>query len=173
MIPINDYSNRKKQNEMNFAVREAVHEDFAEVNKLIYEVHQLHRKNRPDVYLDLENPLKREEFDTLLSSGNTKLFVVQNEDSKEIVAYSQLQIMKTQNPIYIPKTYVYIDGFCVKSSCKRSGVGKLLFRFVVEYAKAQNAASLQLTVWEFNQDAIRFYEAMGMSTRNRHMELGL
>ena len=38
---------------------------------------------------------------------------------------------------------------------------------------SEGASSLQLSVWEFNQDAINFYEAVGMSMRNRKMELNL
>ena len=79
--------------------------------------------------------------------------------------------MNTQNPIYIPRTFVYVDDFCVKSNFKRNGIGKLLFSHIVDYAKAESATSLQLNVWEFNQDAIKFYEQLGMSTRNRRMEI--
>jgi diamine N-acetyltransferase len=32
---------------------------------------------------------------------------------------------------------------------------------------------MQLTVWEFNKNAIKFYESLGMSTMNRRMELKL
>lgn len=33
------------------------------------------------------------------------------------------------------------------------------------------AQSLQLTVWEFNKDALAFYTSLGMHTRNRRLEL--
>ena len=49
----------------------------------------------------------------------------------------------------------------------------MLFNYIVEYSKAVSASSLQLVVWEFNKDAMEFYEAMGMSTRYRKMELNL
>jgi len=48
-----------------------------------------------------------------------------------------------------------------------------LFEHVVNYAKAETASSLQLVVWEFNSAAIKFYEALGMTTRNRRLELNL
>ena len=158
---------------MNLKIREAISDDYTEVCKLIVEVHKLHLKSRPNVYLDINNPLEKEYFDGLLSSGNTKLFIVENDDNKELVAYSIIQIMNTKNPIYIPRTFAYIDDFCIKSKFKRTGIGRLLFNHIVEYAKAENATSLQLNVWEFNEDAIKFYETMGMCTRNRRMEVNL
>lgn len=75
--------------------------------------------------------------------------------------------------ILIPSKFAYIDDFCVKSIYQKKGIGRLLFNHVVDYAKTEGASSIQLTVWEFNENAIKFYESLGMSTRNRRMELNL
>ena len=158
---------------MNFKMREANNSDYTELFKLAAEVYKLHLKNRPDVYLNIGSPMPKEYFDELLSSDNSKVFVAQNIDNKELAAYSVMQIMTTKNPMYIQKKFVFIDDYCVKSNYKRNGIGRLLFNYIKEYAKTADAASLQLNVWEFNKDAIKFYEAMGMSTRNRRMELNL
>ncbi|WP_202127811.1 GNAT family N-acetyltransferase [Clostridium sp. C2-6-12] len=158
---------------MNFIIRKANSNDYMEVCKLTIEVHKLHLKNRPDVYLDIENPLETNHFYDLLNSDNTKLFVVENKDNKELVAYSIIQVMNTKSPIYIPKRFIYIDDFCVKSNYKRNGIGRLLFNYIIDYSKSEKATSLQLNVWEFNQEAIKFYENMGMSTRNRRMEFDI
>ena len=40
-----------------------------------------------------------------------------------------------------------------------------------EYAKEKNCGFLMLNVWEFNENAVAFYEKYGFSTRTRHMEL--
>ena len=72
-----------------------------------------------------------------------------------------------------PSTIAYIDDFCISSSYQHQGYGAQLFDYLKEYAKEQGATSLQLTVWEFNEPAIAFYEKMGMSTRNRRLELPL
>jgi ribosomal protein S18 acetylase RimI-like enzyme len=110
----------------------------------------------------------------LLNSSDTKLFVVENIDNKNLGVYCIVRIMTTSClPIIIQNRFVYIDNFCVKDSYKRNGVGKLLFQYIVDYAKSEGASSLQLSVWKFNQDAVNFYKAMGMSMRNRKMELNL
>jgi len=158
---------------MNLKIREAKSNDYAEVCKLTMEVYKLHLENRPDVYLDIANPLEKESYDELLSLSNVKLFIVENDDNKKLIAYSVIQIMTTKNPIYISQAFVYIDDFCVKSNFKRIGIGRLLFSHIVDYAKVENATSLQLNAWEFNKEAVKFYEAMGMSTRNRRMEINL
>jgi len=128
---------------MNLKIREANSNDYIEVCKLNLDVHKLHLENRPDVYLDIKNPLEKEYFDDLLDSINTKLFIVENDDNKELVAYSIIQIMTTKNPIYIQNTFIYIDDFCVKSNVKRIGIGRLLFNHIVDYAKADVETKLQ------------------------------
>jgi len=159
---------------MNLKIREANMKDYIELNALVAEVHKLHVKNRPDVYVDVDIPLGEDYLQKLLNASDTKLFVVENMSNKELLAYSIVRIMANRNiQILIPMTFAYIEDFCVKASEKKKGIGKLLFEYVKDYAKSQGALSLQLTVWEFNNNAIKFYEAMGMSTRNRRMELNL
>lgn len=127
---------------LNLKIREANSNDYNEVCKIITEVHKLHFKNRPDVYLDSDNPLKKEYFDDLLNSKDTKIFLVEDNDNKELTAYSMIKIMTTKNPICISKTLLYVDSFCIKSNFKRNGIGRLLFNHIVNYAKRENAASL-------------------------------
>ena len=154
---------------MNLKIREGI-----DIKNLVIEVHNLHVKNRPDVYLDVDNPFEKERFEELLNSSDTKLFVVEDTDSKELVVYSIVQIMTPRKiQILIPSKFAYIDDFCVKSIYQKKGIGRLLFNHVVDYAKTEGASSIQLTVWEFNENAIKFYESLGMSTRNRRMELNL
>jgi len=159
---------------MDFKVREAVANDYIEINNLVVEVHNLHVKNRADVYIDVDTPLMREHFDDLLTATDTKLFVVEDTSNKDLVAYSILKIMTPRSiQIIVSSRFAYIDDFCVKSNHQKNGIGRFLFQHIVDYSKTEGASSLQLVVWEFNKDAIKFYETLGMSTRNRRMELKL
>jgi len=159
---------------MNLKIREAMSNDYNQICNLNIEVHNLHVKNRPDVYVDINNPLSKENFDDLLNTDNTKIFVVENLDNTELAGYSVVKIMDMQSiSILVQNKFAFIDNFCVRSDYKRNGIGKLLFEYAVGYAKSEGATSLQLGVWEFNEDAINFYEKMGMSTRNRRMELNI
>lgn len=157
---------------MKLKIREAVKSDYDDVSTLVKEVHRLHVEKRPDIYLDVDNPLLKERFDELLNSGTSKVFVVENIENREIIAYSIFQTLYSQNiHLIIPSKILFIDDFCVKSSYRGNGIGKLLFNYIVDYAKSEGDYSIHLTVSEFNKNAIKFYEEMGMSTRNRKMEL--
>ena len=43
----------------------------------------------------------------------------------------------------------------------------------IEWGRARGATTLDLTVWEFNQAALAFYERLGLVTLNRVMQLEL
>ncbi|GAB6169567.1 GNAT family N-acetyltransferase [Clostridium carnis] len=159
---------------MNLKIREAIENDYINISNLVKEIHKLHVKNRPDIYLEVDNPLMRDRFEFLLNSTNMKLFVIEDICSNELIAYSIVQIIQQNNiHLLVPSKFVYIDDFCVKSTHQKTGVGKLLFNHILDYAKSENISSIHLTVSEFNKNAIKFYESLGMSTRNRRMELNL
>lgn len=159
---------------MNLKVREAISSDYNDISKLNAQVHNLHVENRPDVFMDINNPLIKEHFNNLLNMNNVKLFVVENTENKRSIAYSIVKVIDTQSiSILIQKRLAYIDDFCVDSNYKKNGIGRLLFQHIVDYVTAEGALSLQLVVWEFNKGAMHFYKKMGMSVRNRKMELNL
>ena len=159
---------------MNLRIREGNINDYEEIRDLVKEVHLLHVKNRPDIYIDIENPFEKEDFEEILNSNNTKVLIAQDIDNEEIVAYSIIQVMNTRNiQILIQSKFIYIDDLCVKSNYHKQGIGKMLFKYIVNYSKEIGASSIQLNVWEFNEDAIKFYESLGMNTRNRRMEISI
>ena len=157
---------------MNLKIREALAGDYAGISGLVLEVHRLHLENRPDVYLDTDTPLSEERFEELLHDENAKIFAAENTESGELLAYCIFEIMVVDdNQIQVPSEFAYVSDFCVKSGYRKNGIGRILFEHMKDYVKSEGISSLQLTAWEFNQSAIQFYESMGMTTRNRTMEL--
>ena len=45
--------------------------------------------------------------------------------------------------------------------------------FIREYACEKGFRRIELNMWEFNQDALAFYEAAGFTTFRRYMEIML
>ncbi|WP_085829269.1 GNAT family N-acetyltransferase [Clostridium massiliodielmoense] len=155
-----------------YTVRKANVRDYKSVSNLVLEVHKLHVKNRPDVYLDVDKVLDEEEFKKSLDDNNTNIFVVENNKNKDIQAYAWVKIMSSPSLSIVRKSkFLYIEDICIKSTCRRSGLGKLLFEYIKEFANKEKIESIQLSVWNFNKDAIEFYKSMGMTVRNIKMEL--
>lgn len=153
-------------------IRKATIEDFDSVNDIVREVHKIHYEARPDVYKDILNPIDCEYFTELIAENDHEIFVM--EIDEKIVAYSIIKKVKAQDiAILKPVTYIYIDDIAVKSTCRGYGYGKVLFQYILSYAEKAEVASVQLNVWNFNKEAIAFYESVGMSTRNIRMEINI
>lgn len=53
---------------------------------------------------------------------------------------------------------LYLEDLLVTESCRRFGVGKLLFDFVLDLAKSRNAKRMEWQVLDWNTPAINFYK---------------
>ncbi|WP_374054506.1 N-acetyltransferase family protein [Rossellomorea sp. FM04394] len=156
---------------MDIHMREATKNDYDAVHQLQRQVHEIHVKKRPDHYRMADTTLDKEYFNNLIDGEDTKVFLVEEDQP---IAYTILTIKHTaERPILIPKKVVYMDDFGVDRTCRGKGLGKRFFEKIVEFAKKIEADSLELGVWEFNEDAIKFYESMNLKTKIRRMEIDL
>ncbi len=53
---------------------------------------------------------------------------------------------------------------------RRAGVGQRLFAAAEKLCRQRGAQSLEMMVWSFSSDAMRFFQAMGMMLRSVMME---
>ena len=65
---------------------------------------------------------------------------------------------------------MYIDDLCVDKNCRGKGIGKKLYSQVLQIGKEKNMDSIELMVWGFNKNAIKFYEKIGMNIKNLRFE---
>ncbi len=149
-------------------IRKIQIEDFQSISKLVQQVHELHCKNRPDIYNDI-NPFEKSYFDFLMNSENTISIVC--EIDNEIVGFCITTIRKpSNNPLLKPRIVAYIENMCVDINYRRNGIGKKLFDEILYLSKNQGATNVELMAWNFNSKAIAFYEKLGFSYRSHIME---
>ncbi|WP_419160108.1 N-acetyltransferase family protein [Rossellomorea sp. BNER] len=152
-------------------IREAAKSDYEVVHQIQKQVHEMHTKERPDHYKIADTTLDKEYFNNLIDGENTKVFLLEEDQP---IAYTIITIKNTkERPILIPKKVVYMDDFGVDIKYRGKGLGKIFFRKILEFAKKIEADSLELGVWEFNENAIKFYESMNLKTKMRRMEIDL
>lgn len=152
-------------------VRPARPEDEPAVARLAAQVLLQHCEGRPDVYRP-GDPLPHSRYRQLLGSEATALLVACQ--GGQVVGYALINLRITAQVSTVrPTCFCYMDDLCVAEEAQGAGVGRQLFLAACQWGRERGARSLQLTVWEFNGDALSFYRHMGMQTRNRRMELPL
>ena len=60
---------------------------------------------------------------------------------------------------------LFIDYIAVDEAYKRQGIGTKLLDYMKKVVKEKHIQSLELNVWGFNESAIEFYEACGMTKK--------
>ena len=150
-------------------IREMNLNDYEDVRILVRQIHELHLSNRPDIYNDGES-FPKEYFEKVLSDANNLNYVYVK--SKKIVGVLNATLQHTNPlPIIKPRTYYFIENLVVDKNHRRKGIAKKLFNYLTLKAKENNIDSIELNVWSFNTEAIKFYESMGMNIKNIRMEI--
>lgn len=150
-------------------IREMNLNDYEDVRILVKQIHELHLSNRPDIYNDGES-FPKEYFKKVLNDANNLNYVY--VENKKIVGALNASLQHTNPlPIIKPRTFYFIENIVVDKNHRRKGIAKKLFHYLTLKAKENNIDSIELNVWSFNTEAIKFYESMGMNIKNIRMEI--
>lgn len=168
-------------------VRCAKASDLEIVNKLLYQVEDLHRVGRPDLFKPGEKKYTDDQLLEIFQNPATPVFVaveavpdkgmddcVEKADRKKerVLGYVFCIIQETKGAkcIFDHKT-LYIDDLCVDESARGKGVGKIVYDYAVDYARSIGCHNVTLHVWDKNPGARTFYEKMGMGVQQTTMEV--
>ena len=151
-------------------IRFAKEDELERINVLRKQVNDLHVEGKPDVF----KPGFSEELQNYvyyIFKDPEQKIVVADKDG-EICGFAILHhIYKPENPFMKVRDFLDIDEFCVDEKHRREGIATALVEFIKNFAKEQGYHRLELNMWEFNQDALAFYEAAGFETFRRYMEM--
>ena len=151
-------------------VRIAVESDLAAVNCLRKQVNDLHVAGIPEVF----KPGFCDELRDFLfvAYQNPDYEIVVAEENGVVLGFALLQFFhKPENPYKHAQSFLEIDELGVAEASHRQGVGRALIQFIGELARDRGFSRVELNMWEFNRNALAFYEALGFSTFRRYMEL--
>ena len=153
-------------------IRFAEYEDLERVNELRRQVNALHVKGKPEVFKAGFPDELRNHVYTIFADPMQKIAVAEKE--RIICGFAVLNhIRKPETPYMYVRDYLDIDEFCVDEGFRRQGIAGEMIRFIREYARKEGFDRIELNMWEFNQDALAFYESAGFSTYRRYLEMKL
>jgi GNAT superfamily N-acetyltransferase len=150
-------------------IREANESDYAAMNQLFAEVDAQHADALPEVFCNPQAPGRPTAFlDSTRAASDAAIFVAEEQDRVVGLAVIRLRAPRIL-PILRRAAVAHLEDLVVAADSRRRGVGTALLRKAEAWARAHNAERLELDVWEFNHEAIRFYEAQGYRTGYRRM----
>lgn len=153
-------------------VRFANETDLPAVNRLRMQVNELHVTGRPETFRPGFPPELADHVYTVFRDPDRDILVAEEEG--EIRGFAVLhEIRRPENPFMFERHFLDVDEFGVDEAYRRRGVGRALIERAKAIARDRGFDRLELNMWEFNQGALEFYEALGFETYRRYMEIKL
>ncbi len=151
-------------------IRKAEEKDILKIMELLGQVLQIHADIRPDVFIPGTTKYSEEELKAILKDEEKPIYVAVNEEDVCIgYAFCQIQEQPFSNNM-VPFKSLFIDDLCVDQQIRGQHIGENLFEYVKSEARKLNCYEVTLNVWTGNTSAEKFYEKMGMRTKERQME---
>ena len=151
-------------------IRFAREDELDRVNELRKQVNDLHVEGKPDVF---KAGFKDELYNHIYDIWNDPEQEIVVADADGIICGFAVvhHIYKAENPFMFERDFIDVDEFCVDERFRRQGIATEIITFIKDYTKEKGFKRIELNMWEFNQGALEFYEAVGFNTYRRYMEL--
>jgi len=149
---------------METKIREARIDDYQALCNLHKEGDTYHHELAPNIFSKPSDPVRTKEYlEEILNDELSALFIVEHDD--EIIGFIYVKIKNpTDLPIFVQKPYGYVSDIIITRGQQGKGVGKILMAKADEWVKGKGFSEIRITVWECNEDALRFYEKLGYET---------
>jgi len=140
--------------------------------RLLYQVGGVHHDIRPDIFRNHAIKYTEKDLEALLLDENRPVFVAVEDET--VLGYCFCVIEDCRGTtVLTDRVEIYIDDLCVEEAVRGRGIAKQLYAHVCAWAKDLGCAFVTLNVWCGNDNAMRFYEKMGMTPRKIFMEIKL
>ena len=151
-------------------IRRAIASDINKISDLLSQVLTIHHTIRPDIFKPNAVKYRPEELDEIIRDDLRPIFVAEIDGVVKGYAFCMIQKHENDNILTDVKT-LYIDDLCIDENARGEHIGKSLYDYVVNYAKTIGCYNVTLNVWEGNDSAKGFYEALGMKVQKTGMEI--
>ena len=143
-------------------VREATLDDGDRLGELWGEADALHHAALPHVFAAPADPARSAQDVTgILDDPGQGLLVAQ--DGTRLVGLVHVTLRERYPPM-VAKRFAVVEAVVVAAEDRGTGVGRVLMAAAERWARDRGAEEVWLDVWEFNDAAVGFYEALGYET---------
>ena len=150
-------------------IRFAEPRDVAEILKLLKQTGQVHYKTRPDIFRPNAQRYGASQVLAMLESSKTPVFVAVEESRVLGCGFCQIREYR-KDPVMADHRALLIDDLCVEETDRAQQVGSAIYEAILRYARMRKCYNVTLNVWSCNENAMQFYQAMGMKPQRVGLE---
>ena len=141
---------------MNILIREATEIDCPAINKMLLKLQNYHSKNVPTIYKKLDTFFTFNEYLKILEDRNV-YFILATLDNK-VIGLIWLSFNEKLSKYEYQRKQIWIEGIYIKTKYRRKGIAQKLVNEAINKAKFLNAQSIELMIWNFNENSKKFFE---------------
>ena len=151
-------------------IRRANEKDIPRIIDLLGQVLEIHAEIRPDIFIPGTTKYTDAELSEMLKDDLKPIYVTVDENDFCVgYAFCQIREQPFSNNMVQFKS-LFIDDLCVDKNTRGQHIGEKLFEHVKSEAKRLGCYEVTLNVWAGNSSAEKFYEKMGLKTKERQLE---
>ena len=152
-------------------IRSAALGDFDQLALFKRDIHSMHFKHAKNFYKDVKDPLTLEELQDALSGKDGKAAHVLLVNGL-LAGYAFTKLVEIRsNPTILDQKLLFIEDMYIDSGLRRKGYGREFMKLLQQLASDSGCGSIALDVWDWNKDAIAFYESLGLRRTLIRMKL--
>ncbi|MBK5478374.1 GNAT family N-acetyltransferase [Pseudomonas sp. TH21] len=131
----------------------------------------VHHAARPDIYAAPTEDFSRDlaHWSGRFEKAGQVVFIA--HAGLEAVAFITASLSASSGPLMQPQTVARVGSVCVAEAYWGQGIGRHLMGLVKNWALVNDAQDLRLSVWSFNERAVRMYTELGFE--RRALEMGM
>jgi ribosomal protein S18 acetylase RimI-like enzyme len=150
-------------------IRPGTIEDYARAREVIAETFAFHQQAVPEFFRATDSPPPtRAAIEELLRDGQGAWLLAEHDG--RIVGFVTIQLRPAAHePFFTPEARAVVDSLGILPAWRRRGIGRQLMEAAEEWARQRGARRLMLSVWEFNDNALRLYNSLGYTAFTRRM----
>ena len=151
-------------------IRRANENDIPKIIDLLGQVLQIHAEIRPDIFIPGTTKYTDAELEEMLKDEGKPIYVAADENDTCVgYAFCQIREQPFSNNMVQFKS-LFIDDLCVDKNTRGQHIGEKLFEHVKSEAKRLGCYEVTLNVWAGNTSAEKFYDKIGLKTKERQLE---
>lgn len=154
----------------NIMVRPAAFQELERVNEIRRYVNDVHVAGRPDIF--------RPGFCRELEDAVYQWFAREDRNilvavlDGEVCGFASVEYLdRPESPYNLARKMYRVEEIGVAPPFQRRGVASALVKYMKADAARWGCPKIELDVWEFNQNALAFYERAGFVPYRRYLEL--
>lgn len=143
------------------SIRKAKESDYEDLDKIYYEVSQMHKRIHPEIFKGEANiHLNKDTYINRLSQPQNHVIVA--ECNGQVVGFLMAEVVSG----FVPQNHIiHISELGVAEEFRHCNIGTELMNNITNTAKELGCARVELNVYNNNIPAKNFYKKLGFSVQ--------